>query len=183
MKTMKLIAMMFLVLGMASCKNESTKTIETKDDVFKTMTAKQIVESGIPINVTMEELEDMEREAVSRSGKEERPLWAIPAYRAAHYRFVTHAKQDENGIVTWTAKCGADLNISDELFNYFANDFNNNNEFIQEHIEKGIKCTPTWINEEYLNNILSDEFVENRLKELNELRQQIESGEFIILNK
>lgn len=163
MKTMKLIAMMFLVLGVASCKNESTKNIETKDDVFKTMTAKQIVESGVPINVTMEELEDMEREAVSRSGKEERPLWAIPAYRAAHYRFVTHAKQDENGIMTWTAKCGADLNISDNLFNAFVKEFETINGWLQEAMDKGEKLEPIWINEEYLDNVLIDELIEERL--------------------
>ena len=51
------------------------------------------------------------------------------------------------------------------------------------NINKGIKCTPTWINEEYLNNILSDEFITKRLKELKELKHQIESGEFIVLNK
>lgn len=163
MKTMKLIALMFLVLGMASCKNDSAANIETKDDAFKTMTAQQIVESGVPINVTMNELEDMEKETVSRSGGEERPLWAIPAYRAAHYRFVTHAKQDENGLVTWTAKCGADLNISDNLFNAFVKEFETINAWLQEAMEKGEKLEPVWINEEYLNNVLIDELIEERL--------------------
>ena len=183
MKTMLLTTLTFLILGMVSCKNDSSTNINTPEDALKTMTAKEIVESGISINVTMHELEDMERETVTRNGQEECPLWAIPAYRAAHYRFVTHAKQDEKGILTWTAKCGADLNMSDDLFNFFANDFKENNEFIQMNINKGIKCTPTWINEEYLNNILSDEFITKRLKELKELKHQIESGEFIVLNK
>lgn len=182
MKTMKLIAMMFLVLGMASCKNESTKNIETKDDVFKTMTAKQIVESGVPINVTMEELEDMEREAVSRNGKEERPLWAIPAYRAAHYRFVTHAKQDENGIMTWTAKCGADLNISDDLFNAFVKEFESVNDWVKEAMEKGEKLEPIWINEEYLKNVLVDELIQKRLDMHKELQERIERGEIKFIN-
>lgn len=183
MKTLKMALLLFFVLGMTSCMNNSSSNINMPNDAFKAMTAKEIVESGVSINVTMNELEDMEREAVSRSGQDERPLWAIPAYRAAHYRFVTHAKQDENGILTWTATCGADLNMSDDLFNFFVNDFTENNEFVQDHINKGIKCTPIWINEEYLSNILSDEFVDTRLKELKEFRQQIESGEMIILNK
>ena len=113
MKIAKFIALLTFILGITSCMNDSSKTISTKDDVFKVMTAEEIVKSGASINVTIAELEDMERELVSRSSGEERPLWAIPAYRAAHYRFVTNAKQDENGILSWTAKSGADLNISD----------------------------------------------------------------------
>lgn len=172
MKTMKLIALMFLVLGMASCKNESSTNIETKDDAFKTMTAKEIVESGVPINVTIDELEDMERETVSRSGGEERPLWAMPAYRAAHYRFVTHAKQDENGILTWTAKCGADLNISDNLFNAFVKEFEEVNAFIQDCMNKGVKCDPIWINEEYLYHVIDDGWMEDQLRHQKLIREQ-----------
>lgn len=182
MKTMKLIALMFLVLGMASCKNESSTNIETKDDAFKTMTTKEIVESGVSINVTIDELEDMEREAVSRSGGEERPLWAIPAYRAAHYRFVTHAKQDENGILTWTAKCGADLNISDDLFNAFVKEFEAVNGWVQEALEKGEKLEPIWINEEYLRNVVIDELVQKRLNMHKSLQESIKRGEIKFVN-
>ena len=163
MKNLNLIVWLFFVFGITSCINDSSKTISTKDDAFKMMTAKEIVESGVSLNVTVAELEDMERENVSRSSKEERPLWAIPAYRAAHYRFVTHAKQDENGILIWTAKRGADLNMSDDLFNAFVREFESVNGWIQESLERGEKCEPIWINEEYLNNVLVDEFIEKRL--------------------
>lgn len=164
MKTMKLIALLFLVLGIVSCKNESLFNIETKDDAFKNMTAKQIVESGVSVNVTREQLQSMERDAVSRSGKDERPLGALAGYRAAHYRFVTHAKQDENGIVTWTAKCGADLNISDDLFDAFVKEFEEVNAFIQDCMDKGIKCDPIWIDEEYLYHVIDDGWVEDQLR-------------------
>ena len=164
MKTMKLIAFLFLVLGIVSCKNESLSNIETKDDAFKNMTAKQIVESGVSVNVTREQLQSMERDAVSRSGKDERPLGALAGYRAAHYRFVTHAKQDENGIVTWTAKCGADLNISDDLFDAFVKEFEEVNAFIQDCMDKGIKCDPIWIDEEYLYHVIDDGWVEDQLR-------------------
>lgn len=164
MKTMKLIALLFLILGIAGCKNESSSIIETKDDAFKTLTAKQIIESGIPVNVTRGQLQDMEREAVSRSGKDERPLGALAGYRAAHYRFVTHAKQDENGIVTWTAKCGADLNISDDLFNAFVKEFEEFNAFLQDCIDKGVECDPVWIDEEYLYHVMDDGWVEDQLR-------------------
>lgn len=164
MKIMKLIALLFLILGIASCKNESSSTIETKDDAFKTLTAKQIIESGVPVNVTREQLQDMEREAVSRSGKDERPLGALAGYRAAHYRFVTHAKQDENGIVTWTAKCGADLNISDDLFNAFVKEFEEFNAFLQDCMDKGVKCDPVWIDEEYLYHVVDDGWIEDQLR-------------------
>ena len=164
MKTMKLIALLFLVLGIVSCKNESLSNIETKDDAFKNMTAKQIVESGLSVNVTREQLQSMERDAVSRSGNDERPLGALAGYRAAHYRFVTHAKQDENGIVTWTAKCGADLNISDDLFDAFVKEFEEVNAFIQDCMDKGIKCDPIWIDEEYLYHVIDDGWVEDQLR-------------------
>ena len=164
MRTMKLIALLFLILGIASCKNESSSTIETKDDAFMTLTAKQIIESGVPVNVTREQLQDMEREAVSRSRKDERPLGALAGYRAAHYRFVTHAKQDENGIVTWTAKCGADLNISDDLFNAFVKEFEEFNAFLQDCMDKGVKCDPVWIDEEYLYHVVDDGWIEDQLK-------------------
>lgn len=173
---MKFIAVLSLVLGITSCMNESSKTVSTKDDAFKSMTAKEIVESGVSLNVTVADLEDMERESVSRSGAEERPLWTIPAYRAAHYRFVTHAKQDENGLLTWTAKCGADLNMSDDLFNAFVREFESVNGWIQESIEKGEKCEPIWINEEYLSNVLDDELIEERLNFLKESKAMINSN-------
>ena len=164
MKIVKLIVWLFLVLGIVSCKSESSSYIETKDDAFKTMTAKQIVESGVSVNVTREQLQDMERESVSRSGREERPLGALAGYRAAHYRFVTHAKQDKNGIVTWTAKCGADLNISDDLFNAFVKEFEEVNAFIQDCMDKGIKCDPIWIDEEYLYHVIDDGWMEDQLR-------------------
>lgn len=173
MKNLNLIVWLFFVFGVTSCINDSSKTISTKDDAFKMMTAKEIVESGVSLNVTVAELEDMERENVSRSSKEERPLWAIPAYRAAHYRFVTHGKQDKNGILTWTAKCGADLNMSDDLFNAFVREFESVNGWILESIEKGEKCEPIWINEEYLNNVLVDEFIEKRLNILKASKEAI----------
>lgn len=173
---MKFIAVLSLVLGITSCMNESSKTVSTKDDAFKSMTAKEIVESGVSLNVTVADLEDMERESVSRSGAEERPLWTIPAYRAAHYRFVTHAKQDENGLLTWTAKCGADLNMSDDLFNAFVREFESVNGWIQESIEKGEICEPIWINEEYLSNVLDDELIEERLNFLKESKAMINSN-------
>jgi hypothetical protein len=164
MKTIRSIALLFLVLGIFSCKNESSSNIETKDDSFKTMTAEQIIESGVSVNVTREQLLDMEREAVSRSGRDERPLGALAGYRAAHYRFVTHAKQDENGIVTWTAKCGADLNISDDLFNAFVEEFEGFNAFLQDCMDKGVKCDPVWIDEEYLYHVMNDAWVEDQLR-------------------
>ena len=173
---MKFIAVLSLVLGITSCMNESSKTVSTKDDAFKSMTAKEIVESGVSLNVTVADLEDMERESVSRSGAEERPLWTIPAYRAAHYRFVTHAKQDENGLLTWTAKCGADLNMSDDLFNAFVREFESVNGWIQESIEKGEICEPIWINEEYLSNVLDDDLIEERLNFLKESKAMINSN-------
>lgn len=176
MRIIKFIALLFFVLGITSCMYESSKAISTKDDAFKVMTAREIVESGASINVTVVELEDMEREALSRSGAEERPLWAIPAYRAAHYRFVTHAKQDENGILTWTAKCGADLNMSDDLFNAFVREFESVNGWIQESIEKGEICEPIWINEEYLSNVLNDELIEERLNFLKESKVLINTA-------
>lgn len=166
MKTMKLIALMFLVLGMASCKNESSTNIETKDDAFKTMTAKEIVESGVPINVTIDELEDMEREAVSRNGGEERPLWAIPAYRAAHYRFYQHLTQDETGVVSWSAKSGADLNISEDLFNGFVQEAEWINERLTEYLNSGNteNLHPIFFNDEYLSNVINDEYVNKQLE-------------------
>lgn len=176
MRIMKFIAVLSLVLGITSCMNESSKTVSTKDDAFKSMTAKEIVESGVSLNVTVADLEDMERESVSRSGAEERPLWTIPAYRAAHYRFVTHAKQDENGLLTWTAKCGADLNMSDDLFNAFVREFESVNGWIQESIEKGEICEPIWINEEYLSNVLDDELIEERLNFLKKSKAMINSN-------
>ena len=173
MKIVKFIALLSFILGITSCMNDSSKTISTKDDVFKVMNAEEIVKSGASINVTIAELEDMERELVSRSSGEERPLWAIPAYRAAHYRFVTNAKQDENGILSWTAKSGADLKISDDLFNAFVREFESVNGWIQESIENGEKCEPIWINEEYLNNVLDDELIEERLNFLKESKERV----------
>lgn len=78
--------------------------------------------------------------------------------------------------MTWTAKCGADLNMSDDLFNVFVREFESVNGWIQESIEKGEICEPIWINEEYLRNVLDDELIEERLNFLKESKVLINTN-------
>ena len=132
--------------------------LEIKDNGF---TAREIVEKNIFIPYTMEEL----RAKSYENEYEETISYVHPAYRAALYRFYKNVEQNEDGTCTWTTKNGAELNISEDLFNKFANETKETNEFILENKLKGINTHTPLYDEKYFNELLDDEHAKNLLEQ------------------
>lgn len=77
-------------------------------------------------------------------------------YKTACYRFYKAVTIDENGIATCKAKKGADLNMSEALFDDYMNDMENLNEMIREDLEKGIKGERPPLNDAYFERLLDE---------------------------
>ena len=123
--------------------------VEFKDNG---LTAQEMVEKNIFIGYTIEELNKTE------FNKEH------PAWRAASYRFYKHVEENEEELFTCNIKNGAELNISEDLFNYFKKDL----EWMNEGIKRNIKDGNTYIpkpkfDENYFNSLLDDNFVKDYL--------------------
>ena len=119
--------------------------VEFKDNG---LTAQEMVEKNVFIKYTVEELNKSEFNTDH------------PAWRAARYRFCKHIEEDEEGLYTWSVKNGAELNISEDLFNHFKKDL----EWVNEGIKRSINNGDTPIlkpkyDENYLNQLLDDNFV------------------------
>lgn len=123
--------------------------VEFKDNG---LTAQEMVEKNIYIGYTIEELNKSEFQTNH------------PAWRAACYRFYKHVKENEEGLYVWSVKNGAELNISEDLFNHFKKDL----EWVNEGIKRDIKDGNTHLfkpkfDENYLNRLLDDNDVKNFL--------------------
>ena len=130
--------------------------VEFKDNG---LTAQEMVEKNVFIKHTVEELNKTELNTDH------------PAWRAASYRFYKHVEENEEGLFTCNIKNGAELNISEDLFNHFMKDL----EWMNEGIKRSIKDGNTYIakpkfDEKYLNNLLNDHFVKDFLTQKTRLR-------------
>ena len=119
--------------------------VEFKDNG---LTAQEMVEKNVFIKHTVEELNKSEFNTDH------------PAWRAARYRFCKHIEENEEGLFTCSIKNGAELNISEDLFNHFKKDL----EWVNEGIKRSINNGDTPIlkpkyDENYLNQLLDDNFV------------------------
>ena len=126
--------------------------VEFKDNG---LTAQEMVEKNVFIKHTVEELNKTELNTDH------------PAWRAARYRFCKHIEENEEGLFTCSIKNGAELNISEDLFNHFKKDL----EWLNEGIRRDIKNGETHISkptfdEKYLNGLLDDNSLRNRLTQI-----------------
>lgn len=129
--------------------------IEFKDNG---LTAQDIVEKNIYIGYTVEELNKSEFNTDH------------PAWRAARYRFYKHVKENKEGLYYWDVQNGAELNISEDLFNHFTKDLEWVNEGIKRSINNGdpIIAKPKF-DEMYLKRLLDDNTVRDYLTTRNRL--------------
>ena len=123
--------------------------VEFKDNG---LTAQEIVEKNVFIGYTIEELNKTEF-------KTDHPAW-----RAARYRFYKHVEENEEGLFICSIKNGAELNISENIFNHFKKDLEWVNEGIKRNIIDGnTHISKPKFDEDYLNNLLDDNFIRNYL--------------------
>lgn len=126
---MKTNLLLLLVLLLTACKTSDNVVI----DSTSSMSAREIVEKDVFINFTTEDSSPKTR------GGAKIKLTSLPAFRAACYRFYKKMSYDKNNIGICNAKNGAELNMSEEIFNYFLQDTENLNEIIRQDLEKGIQ--------------------------------------------
>ncbi len=73
---------------------------------------------------------------------------------AAAYRFYRHVSL-EDSMYVWDINNGADINISEEIFNAFTNNLDEANAAVKEWNAKGEKVDLRPITEEYLESLLN----------------------------
>lgn len=142
---MKRYLIFLFVTLMAGYGNSQNAT--NPDD--KGLTAREMIEKNTFLDMPADILKPKTRSAaVSRM--------TSPTFRAACYRFYKAVTIDENGIATCKAKKGADLNMSEALFDDYMNDMENLNEMIREDLEKGIKGERPPLNDAYFERLLDE---------------------------
>lgn len=115
----------------------------------KGLTAREMIEKNTFLDLSEDEMYPKTRSAaISRM--------ANPIFRAACYRFYKAVTIDENGIATCKAQKGADLNMSEALFDDYMSDMENLNEMIREDLEKGIKGKRAPLSDAYFERLLDE---------------------------
>lgn len=76
--------------------------------------------------------------------------------KAAAYRFYKHCTMDDKGFITCNVTSGAELKISEELFEFRLRDMEGWNDMIKKNISEGAKYKVIRIDDErYLNGLLN----------------------------
>ena len=77
-----------------------------------------------------------------------------PSFRAAIYRFMKSVPYTDKAIGSSSAKCGADLNMSEDLFKHFINEMDFINNEMKKADEKGNTIVSPVLDEAYFNKLL-----------------------------
>lgn len=142
---MKKYLIILFVAFMAGCS--SNQNVTKPDD--KGLTAREMIEKNTFLDLSEDELYPKTRSAaVSRM--------LSPTFRAACYRFYKAVTLDENGIATCSARKGADLNMSEALFDDYMSDMEKLNEMIRKDLEKGIKGKRSPLSDAYFERLLDE---------------------------
>lgn len=142
---MKKIFILALVCFLASCTSSTTNSVSIDG-----MSAKEIVEKNVFINMT---LDDVMNQVKSRSAG---PQTVSPSFRAAIYRFMKSVTYTDKAIGSSSAKCGADLNMSEELFKHFMDEMDFINSEMRKADEKGNTILTPVLDEAYFNKLLEE---------------------------
>ena len=105
---MRKIFVLALVCLLVGCSSNTSNSVITDD-----MSVREIVEKNVFIDMT---LDDVMNQVTSRGMV---PGDVSASFRAAQYRFMRSVSYSDKAIGSSSAKCGADLNMSEEIFKYF----------------------------------------------------------------
>ena len=134
----------FLLMVSCFCMTGCKMNPQEESKAINSMTAKEIVEKNYYID------EDPRPESRATNIG----YWSSTR-RAAHYRFFKAMTFDEDGIVIKMPSSGAELNISEELFQEMRWPFEDMMESAKTHRAAGEKIRmPDW--EEYMNSLLEE---------------------------
>lgn len=142
---MKNVFILMLTCFLAGCSSQTSNSAITDN-----MSVREIVEKNVFINMT---LDDVMNEATSRGVS----TGAVSSsFRAAQYRFMKSLSYTDKAIASSSAKCGADLKMSEEIFKYFMEEIEFCNNEMRKGAEKGNTILVPKLTEEYFNKLLED---------------------------
>lgn len=146
---MKYINLLFLcmIVLLSSCAQQSAPQ---KEQQVYIKSVKEYVESNEFINI----IPEIDFASVSTRSAQEKTAIDYQS-KAATYRFYTHCSQDEDGIITCHVKCGKDINISEELFQFRLKDTEAFNARLKKKLVEGKKVNVTRLGETYFNQLLN----------------------------
>lgn len=142
MRKMFVWALVCLLVG---CSSNTSNSVITDD-----MSVREIVEKNIFIDMKPD---DIMTQFESRGGT--MPVVST-SFRAAHYRFMKSISYTDKGIGRSSAKCGADLKMSEELFKFFMDEIEFSNNEMRKSAEEGNIILVPKLTEEYFNQLLED---------------------------
>ena len=140
---MRKIFVLALVCLLVGCSSNTSNSVITDD-----MSVREIVEKNVFIDMT---LDDVMSQVTSRGMV---PGDVSASFRAAQYRFMRSVSYSDKAIGSSSAKCGADLNMSEEIFKYFMDEMEFINNEMRKGAEKGNIILVPQLTEEYFNKLL-----------------------------
>ena len=156
MKKIYLFAL--LLLGFCSCTNNQETVDKSEISPAETRSVKvksvrDYIESNEFISIIPDEYYSLRQKG--RMSKEEVKA-ADYQMKAAAYRFYKHCTMDDKGFITCNVTSGAELKISEELFEFRLRDMKGWNDMIKKNISEGAKYKVIRIDDErYLNGLLN----------------------------
>lgn len=142
MRKLFVLAMVCFFVG---CTSNTSNSVSTEG-----MSAKEIVEKDVFINMTSD---DVMEQVKSRSMG---PQTVSPSFRAAVYRFMKSVTYTDKAIGSSSAKCGADLNMSEDLFKHFIEEMEFINNEMRKADEKGNTVLSPVLGEAYFSKLLEE---------------------------
>lgn len=142
---MRKIFIWVLICFLASCSSKTSNSAFTDE-----MSVKEIVDKNVFIDITPD---DITTQIASRG----LPTQIVSSsFRAAQYRFMKSVSYTDKGIGSSSAKCGADLNMSEDIFKFFMDEIEFSNNEMRKAAEKGNIIIPPILDDNYFNKLLEE---------------------------
>lgn len=142
---MKKISVLVLACLLLGCTSNTSNTSLTD-----AMSVREIVEKNVFIDMNLDDVMAQVTSPAMATGT------VSTSFRAAQYRFLRSLSYTDKAMGSSSAKCGADLKMSEEIFKYFMDELEFNNNEMRKGAEKGNIVLPPQLTEEYFNKLLED---------------------------
>ncbi len=152
MKHLALFKCLIVSLLLTGCNSNTTQdepNINETETKAKSTETIQLVKENKFIDFDVNKVIDNFAADVQNKIPEEE----VHKYKAALYRFYSHVTSDDNGY-TCDLKSGAEINVSENVFNALMQNLKETNEGIAQMKAKGMSVNVAQVNEAYLNSLL-----------------------------
>lgn len=134
-------------------ENEEVKAAEAKakiEALGKVATVRDLIDNNIFIDIDKETVAKMKTSphAIEKGSLNDLKIMA------ANYLFYKHVTLDKDSFYTWDIKNGAEIGISEDIFDLIANNLKEANSHIKDAHAKGTTIRVSQPDEKYLNRLL-----------------------------